>query len=99
MAQPLCDDCANRNSRGLRYSAASCRLRENMFERLRDGHPERACSHQGEALHAFFHCPYGGGEDGAFCPDWRAAGGQIWLDPELTLTHVDGGRSFTGRIG
>jgi len=28
-----------------------------------------------------------------------AAGGRIWLDPELTLTHVDGGRNFTGRIG
>ena len=74
-------------------------ISRKVFERLRDAHPERAYTHQGESLHAFFHCPYGGGEDGAFCADWRAAGGQIWLDPELTLTHVDGGRSFTGRIG
>jgi hypothetical protein len=71
----------------------------NVFERLRDAHPERAYVHHGEALHAFFHCPYGGGEDGAFCADWCKAGGAIWLDPELTLTHVDGGRSFTGSIG
>ena len=74
-------------------------ISRNVFERLRAAHPERAYTHQGEALHAFFHCPYGGGEDGAFCADWRAAGGQIFLDPELTLTHVDGGRRFTGCIG
>lgn len=66
-----------------------------VFERL----PKRPYSHQGQAFNAYFRCPYGGGEDGAFCDDWRSLGGKVWLDPELTLSHTDGVRNFTGNIG
>lgn len=74
-------------------------LTRNVFERLAKAHPERVYSFHGHPFHAFFHCPPGDGEDGAFCRDWRNIGGQIWLDPELTLTHVEGPKKYTGCIG
>lgn len=61
--------------------------------------PSRAYSFHGLPFYAFFHCPPGDGEDGAFCRDWRSIGGKIWLDPTLTLTHVDGAQKYTGCIG
>ena len=74
-------------------------LSREVFVRLAQAHPERAYSFHGQAFQAFFHCPPGDGEDGAFCRDWRNIGGQVWLDPELTLTHVDGAQSYVGHIG
>jgi GT2 family glycosyltransferase len=35
------------------------------------------------------------GEDYAFCERFRAAGGTIWLRPDIVLTHV-GSHVFTG---
>lgn len=70
-------------------------ISRDVFEQL----PKRPYTHQGQQFNAFFRCPYGGGEDGAFCEDWRALGGRVWLDPELTLSHADGVRNFTGNIG
>lgn len=74
-------------------------LSRTVFERLADAHPARTYQFHGHTFRAFFHCPPGSGEDGAFCDDWRAIGGQIWLDPMLRLTHVDGARAYTGCIG
>lgn len=74
-------------------------LSRDVFSRLAEAHPERRYEHGGRTFHAYFHCPPGQGEDGAFCADWRAAGGKVWLDPTLTLTHVDGARAYTGCIG
>lgn len=45
------------------------------------------------------------GEDYIFCVRWREIGGKVWIDPELTLSHVgkpdrDGNsKVYTGRIG
>lgn len=74
-------------------------LQRSVFEKLTAAHPDRAYSVHGQVYQAFFHCPPGDGEDGAFCRDWRDIGGQIWLDPELTLTHVEGGMKYIGHIG
>lgn len=64
---------------------------------------DREYVHHGQTFHGFFHAPIAEGmmfgEDAAFCFDWRRAGGQVWLDPELTLTHVDGIRKYTGSVG
>lgn len=74
-------------------------LSRDVFARLFAAHPDRKYEFHGQNFFAFFHCPPGDGEDGAFCRDWRDAGGQIWLDQTLLLTHVDGGgRKYTGRI-
>lgn len=54
-------------------------------------------------LHCHFYVPFEGGvffgEDAAFCRDWRALGGEIWLDPDITLGHWDGNRPYQGNIG
>lgn len=36
------------------------------------------------------------GEDYGFCRLWRETGGDVWLDPSITLRHHDGLRSYTG---
>lgn len=73
------------------------------LQRFIEAYPERAYTHEGKSAHAFFTAPYRDGclygEDSAFCADWKAAGGEVWLDPELLLTHSDGLHQFTGRIG
>mgnify|MGYP003393569411 CR=1 FL=1 len=38
------------------------------------------------------------GEDYAFCQRWLDMGGQVWVDPEITLGHV-GYKTFTGNLG
>lgn len=74
-------------------------LSRAVFAGMLAAHPERAYSHEGHPLFGFWHCPPGAGEDGTFCEEWRALGGRVWLEPTLTLTHVDGGRAYTGCIG
>lgn len=74
-------------------------LSRNVFEKLKAAFPDRAYFHFGRLYHAFFHCPPGDGEDGAFCTDWRSIGGDVWLDPELSLTHVEGATNYAGHIG
>jgi hypothetical protein len=78
-------------------------LSRTVFERLRAAHPDRGYTHYQFQGHGYFHAPIHDGrlygEDTAFCADWRATGGKVWLDPELTLTHVGGHTAFVGNIG
>lgn len=75
-------------------------LTRAVFEKLSKQFPERGYLFHGHKFFAFFHCPPGDGEDGAFCRDWRDVGGQVWMDPDLTLTHVDAaGKQYTGNVG
>lgn len=74
-------------------------LSRSVFERMKEAFPSRVYKHFEREMHAFFHAPPGGGEDGAFCNDWRSIGGAVWLDPTFTLTHTGGNPDFTGCIG
>lgn len=78
-------------------------LSRNVFEQLRAKHSERCYEHFGRKSHCWFqmlfHDGHLYGEDSFFCKEWRDAGGQVWLDPELTLTHWDNGKPFIGHIG
>jgi hypothetical protein len=38
------------------------------------------------------------GEDYSFCRRWRDIGGQIWINPEITMGHV-GFKTFPGHLG
>lgn len=78
-------------------------LDRTVFDALRTAHPDRTYLHGGRAFHGYFHAPIANGhflgEDGAFCADWRDAGGRVLIDPDLILTHIGGPRAFTGEIG
>jgi hypothetical protein len=37
-------------------------------------------------------------EDYSFCRRWRDIGGQVWIDPEVTMGHT-GAKTFVGNIG
>lgn len=38
------------------------------------------------------------GDDYAFCERWRAIGGKIWIDPEISFGHT-GNKTFKGCLG
>lgn len=38
------------------------------------------------------------GEDYVFCGRWRELGGDIWVDPEIKLTHI-GTKDYAGHLG
>ncbi len=74
-----------------------------VFEKLKAAHPERKYEHAGHKFHCFFQFAYVHGamygEDSLFCREWLEAGGKIYLDPEIALTHWDESRPFAGHIG
>lgn len=78
-------------------------LSRNVFQRLREAHPERVCEHFGKTNHVYFQMPFHEGrlygEDSFFCKEWRDAGGKVYLDPELALTHWDFNKPYPGHIG
>ena len=79
-------------------------ISRKVFETMKEKNPERTFEHMGKKFHCFFEMKYEDGklwgEDTKFCEDWRALGGKVFLDPELTLTHWNYEPTpFTGRIG
>jgi hypothetical protein len=78
-------------------------LSKKVFETLRAAHPEREYEHFGKKAFCYFQMLFKDGslygEDSFFCKEWRDLGGQVFLDPELTLTHWDANRPFVGHIG
>lgn len=71
-------------------------IKRVVFERLADAMPEIAYEDHSvaakpRAMHAFFEHVVRDGrrwsEDYTFCERWRAIGGEVWLDPFITLGH------------
>lgn len=73
--------------------------RRSVFKKLREAGIGKEYEHWGRKYYAYFHCPPGNGEDATFCEDWRKIGGTVWVDIELTLSHWEGGRAYSGRLG
>lgn len=81
-------------------------LSRKVFETIKENHPERALADQGEGNPAFcyFQMPFIDGqfygEDVFLCKEWREAGGKIYMDPEIKLTHWSfNPTAYEGRIG
>jgi hypothetical protein len=78
-------------------------ISRNAFSAFRKHYGDRRYINQGKEYYAYFHSPFTDkclfGEDVRFCFEWRAMGGNVYLDPELTLGHVDGSKSYKGCIG
>lgn len=74
------------------------------FEVLREAHPDREYSHMGQKAFCYFQMVFKDGglysEDSFFCREFREAGGKVYLDPEIELTHWDFAPvPFKGHIG
>lgn len=78
-------------------------LSRKVFEDFREAYPDRAYNHGSELFWCYFEMAFRKGqfqsEDGCFCDEYRDAGGKVWLDPELILTHHDGAQVYKGCIG
>jgi glycosyltransferase involved in cell wall biosynthesis len=79
-------------------------ISRKVFETLKAAHPDREYYHMGQKAHCYFQMVFKDGglysEDSFFCREWREAGGKVYLDPEVELTHWDFAPvPFKGHIG
>lgn len=78
-------------------------LSRDVFTKLEAAHPGRRVNHFEDDFHAYFQMPFHHGllwgEDSYFCKEWVEAGGKIYLDPSLELTHWDFNRPYCGHVG
>lgn len=100
------NDAPAANSGGLRRAllvpGGFMRIKRRVLERL-SGSVEKYRDPYGRwpCLWNFFESRLVGteywGEDYWFCTRWRDLGGEIWLDPDITLTHT-GNKIFSGNL-
>lgn len=68
-------------------------LSREVFNKFREAYPGREYMQTGHKAYAFFQQVFAHGimhsDDMYFCREWTDAGGKIYLDPELLLTHWD----------
>jgi len=92
----------------LAVGTAFMKIERRVFERLialhpewkRDGHDGMSAAVRASYYQFFRFDPDDTaemGEDFVFCRRWRAAGGEVWIDPEIWLAHV-GSRAYAGTI-
>lgn len=99
------------NERGLieiaMIGTAFMSLSRSVFEILKSKYPGREYENYGKRATCYFETPFVPGaplgalygEDTFFCKLWRDAGGKIYLDPELEITHWDFNKPHVGHIG
>jgi hypothetical protein len=89
-----------------RVGTGFLKISRSAFEALIAAHPEWKGAGNPEwdaatraAYHRFFRFDPETemGEDFVFCERWRALGGDVWIDPEIALTHV-GAKDYSGAI-
>lgn len=87
------------NVRGV--GAGFLRLRRDCVETMIATYPELKITEKGRTEYALFDTELVDGrmvgEDYTFCRRWRAAGGTVWVDPTISLSHY-GMTGFTGSL-
>jgi hypothetical protein len=84
------------------------KITSSVFETMIAAHPEwKRAGNDGmsDAVRANYYqffrfdpdCPHETGEDYLFCQRWRELGGEVWIDPEIALTH-SGSHEYRGSI-
>lgn len=82
------------------------RVERTVFERIIAAHPDWKASpsviiapKDRDWYYRVFRFPEGddGGEDQFFCQAWRSVGGQVWIDPRLSIGHV-GEQVYRGSV-
>jgi hypothetical protein len=91
--------------RAKRVATAFMMIRREVFEKLRDAHPEWVYhdeKKQGDEMIAFFDFALKDGqyigEDYLFCDRAREQGFEVWIDPTIKLGHM-GIHEFEGSFG
>lgn len=79
-------------------------LSRNVFETFQKAFPGRKYQHWEKEFYCYFQMIFKDGvlhsDDTYFCKEWIEAGGKIFLDPEIALTHWDlNPTPFPGHIG
>jgi hypothetical protein len=79
------------------------KIRRRAIEKLIKAHPDtRYQAADGREVYGLFQAPIADGkltgEDAFFCRLWRASGGKVFLDPDMTLWHV-GRKVWCGNFG
>jgi hypothetical protein len=80
-----------------RVPAGFLKVTKAGIQRFMRGYPELLFGDPDQyAVDLFNHGAFEGqwwGEDYAFCRNWRALGGEIWIVPDMNLTHHSWGRT------
>lgn len=81
-----------------RVGTGFLRLRRDMLERMIARYPDLTYQDpSGRKLHCLFDTSLADGrfcgEDFTFCDRWRAIGGDVWVDPDIRLSHI-GSKTF-----
>ena len=81
-------------------------IKRNVFEKFIEKDPDDWYTEEklgGAKAHNFFKCHIDKeqrlyiGEDWTFCQEWKAMGGQVWIDFTIKLKHI-GSYSYEGRF-
>ena len=82
--------------------AGFLKVTEKAINRFMEAYPELVYGPRyNPSIDLFNHGAYKGlwyGEDYAFSRNWANAGGEIWIVPDLTITHHNGVQAFPGNF-
>jgi hypothetical protein len=77
-------------------------LSRKVFEQFKAAYP-RSYEIGGNKVDCYFQIPYRDGalytEDAYFCREWKEAGGRMFLEPEIELTHWSFNTPYVGHLG
>jgi hypothetical protein len=94
--RPICreDGCI----RAAWVPAGFLKITRRAVERFSEGYPELCFEKSVDLFNHGAHKGIWWGEDAAFCRRWNDLGEEVWLVPNLNITHWAGDRAFPGNF-